>query len=133
MMAGDARVWVISVPGRPVTENAFRRMHFHARSDYSLQWKHAAEVLAREAKIPSLESMHIIVRPFVTRRPFPDVAACASTVKACIDGLVDAKVVPDDDPSHHLSTLFLAAAIGESNCLRIEVHDHVGHEQEGRA
>lgn len=114
---------MIEVPGRPVTENAYRRMHFHARSDYGIVWKDATFVLAKEAKIPALNAMHIVVRPVVKRRPFPDVAACASSVKACIDGLVDAGVVPDDDPMHHLSTLFLGATIGPSDCLMIEIHE----------
>jgi len=113
---------MIEVPGRPVTENAARRMHFHARAAYVRLWRYAAFALAKEAKIPALLAMHVVVRPVVKRRPWPDVAACASTIKACIDGLVDAGVVPDDDPTHHLSTLFLAPTIGPSDCLMIEIH-----------
>lgn len=118
-------MWVIEIPGLPVTENAHRRMHFHARSDYSLVWKHAAHTLARAAKVPRLEAMHIVVRPQIKRLPKPDVAACASTVKACVDGLVDAGVVVDDDPTHHLSTLFMAATKGPTDCLVIEIHGEV--------
>lgn len=59
-------MWVIEVPGRPETTSAWRRMDFHARADYSRLWRHAAFALSKEAKIPALNAMHIVVRPVLT-------------------------------------------------------------------
>jgi hypothetical protein len=41
-----------------------------------------------------------------------DVAACNPAVKAAIDGLVDAGIVPDDSPAYLRSVEFLAPMKG---------------------
>lgn len=55
----------------------------------------------REAKIPPHDriavDVHVMTR---AARSMPDSGACYGAVKAGIDGLVDAKVIPDDGPGN---------------------------------
>lgn len=58
-----------------------------------------------------------------SRRWRADVAACYPSVKAAIDGIVDAGVLDDDDDTHLLSVTFLPVAYGHGDGLRITIHD----------
>lgn len=60
----------------------------------------AVHVLARQAKIPPCEKVAVtlIYTPKDRRRRDP--LNLVATLKACEDGLVDAKVVPDDVPKY---------------------------------
>lgn len=60
-------------------------------------WKHAFAVLARQAKIPPLAWARFEVWPFYRAgTPMPDTGNEAPAVKAAIDGIVAAGVLPDD-------------------------------------
>jgi hypothetical protein len=61
-----------------------------------------------------------------TARSRPDTAACYPAVKAAIDGLVDAGVIPDDDPEHVVEIRFAAPAIGSHDSLTIVVAEVAG-------
>lgn len=56
-----------------------------------------------------------------TRASIPDVGAPILAVKACIDGLVDAKVLPSDGPDVVTSLTFLAPEVVGYHGLRIIV------------
>ena len=51
----------------------------------------------------------------------PDVAACYPTVKAAIDGLVDAGVVPDDGPFNVTRITFRAPQVAQREGLRLRI------------
>jgi crossover junction endodeoxyribonuclease RusA len=64
------------------------------------EWRTAFHLLAKEAKIPPMKWMAVTAEPFTTEAEGrqQDVAACNPAVKAAIDGIVDAGVLPDDSP-----------------------------------
>jgi hypothetical protein len=71
-------------------------------------------------RVPRLEAISITAQPLATTRRWrPDVAACYPTVKAAIDGIVDAGVIPDDDDRHLLAVTFLPVHYGTVDGLRL--------------
>lgn len=79
-------------------------------------WLVMAEHIGRQ------EAISIIAEPLSsTRRWRPDVAACYPTVKAAIDGIVDAGVIPDDDDRHLLAVTFLPVSYGKVDGLRLTI------------
>lgn len=95
---------------RPWTHNAERGMHHMDRARLIREWREAFGWLARQKRTPQLRSAAVTVQPWCENaKSLPDVGACAPAAKAAIDGLVDAGVIADDDPSH-LTSLTLVAA-----------------------
>jgi hypothetical protein len=120
-MSNDG-IWQLFDSERPWTANAERRWHHHKRAqvvrDARARW--AWHALA--AGIPRLDRIQIDARPMAKdRRWRPDVAACYPAVKAAIDGLVDARVIPDDDDRHVLALRFLPVEIGGQNGLLLTI------------
>lgn len=103
---------------RPWTANAERRLHFHARAALVAEWRAAFKILALEAHMPALGRIAVTAMPIrADRRSRPDVAACYPAAKAAVDGLVDAGVIPDDDPDHLVELRFTAPAMGSHDSL----------------
>lgn len=107
------RRWRIRATGaRPLTLNKVREMHYqqwaaHVRATRHLWWG-----LALEARVPRLDRITVTVTPLHRNGRSPqDVAACAAEAKAAIDGLVDARVIPDDNSNHLLLVSFTPADI----------------------
>jgi len=116
--------WQISLGFRPWTANAERRMHWAARAELVASWRAHAAAEARRQRIPRLDRVAVEIEPTVrSRRHLPDVAACYPAAKAMIDGLVDAGVLPDDDPRHVVAQLFLAPIVADKESLAITVTD----------
>jgi len=117
-----APTWKISLGFRPWTANAERRMHWAARAELVASWRAHAAAEARRQRIPRLDRVAVEIEPTVrSRRHLPDVAACYPAAKAMIDGLVDAGVLPDDDPRHVVGQLFLAPLVADRESLAITV------------
>lgn len=113
------RRWQIEHPERPITANKYRTLHHHERADYDERVRGEIHWLARKARLPKgvdeiLVTAHPIVRRGTTRA---DAAACAPTVKAAIDGLVDHGFIPDDGPDHVRGVMFVAPAFGDADRL----------------
>lgn len=93
----DARTWTIELPaGLPLlSQNS--RLHYYERNRRVQALKKAAWALALQAKLPRLERARIVVeyQPLDSRDTDPDNVPPASG-KPCIDGLVAARVLPDD-------------------------------------
>jgi hypothetical protein len=83
------------------------RYHWAERRRRTGQLKNDACQMARSLKIPRLERVTIVVeyQPPDRRRRDADNAATASG-KPCIDGLVLAGVLEDDDSAHVLSVTY---------------------------
>lgn len=129
-MSTDARHWTISIDGRPLSLNAERRMDRHQRADYVKQTRFTAKVLARMAKIPELDAIELVVVPvFPNRSGLPDAAAgnLLPALKAALDGLVDAKVIPDDTDRHVKGVTFRPTQVvaGQGPKLLVRVHEAV--------
>jgi crossover junction endodeoxyribonuclease RusA len=83
--------------------NANQRLHHHAKAKLTRAWREAAGVSAKYAEdYRQYDRAHItfaIRFPDNRRR---DVGNFYGTAKACVDGLVDAGVLVDDDDSRVL-------------------------------
>lgn len=97
---GAALRYVIDYPVRPWTTNKDRNLYPQARAKLVKEWREAFKSLAIEENIPALEKIGIVATPILPDRKFQDTAACNPAVKAAIDGIVDAGVVPDDTPEY---------------------------------
>jgi crossover junction endodeoxyribonuclease RusA len=120
------RSWTLVDHVRPWTANAERRWHYQKRAE---EVRHARERwgwLAKAERIPAMLRISVEAIPVrQTRASWPDVAACYPAVKAAIDGLVDAGVVPDDNPTHVVRVTFHAPRIGDADGLRLVVVEEV--------
>jgi crossover junction endodeoxyribonuclease RusA len=64
------------------------------------RWRHDTALYATAAKIPPMTGAYIIAELRFTTAGHRDPGNWYETAKACVDGLVDAKVLPDDDARH---------------------------------
>lgn len=84
------------------------------------EWREAFYILAIEARIPHLSDVSIKILPYSKdKRWRSDCAACAPTAKACIDGLVDANVMTDDNPDHLKMVSFYAPIVNGEDALEL--------------
>lgn len=114
--------WTVTDRERPWTANSERSMHYHKRAQLVRDARQRWHWLALAAGIPHMERVSIVAQPLSkTRRWRPDVAACYPTVKAAIDGLVDAGVIDDDDDKHLVSVTFLPVRFGTIDGLTLTV------------
>lgn len=86
-------------PLPPLTAN--QRMHWAHKAKVTREVRQTAAVLARKAPKAEMVVVTLHYQPRDKRRR--DRHNLWPTVKACVDGLVDAGIVPDDD-ADHLST-----------------------------
>lgn len=97
---------------RPLTTNRVATMHRQAWATHTRETRGVWHLLALEAKVPHLEAAAITAVPLHADRRSPqDVAACSPSVKAAVDGLVDAGVLDDDTADHLHSITFLQPRI----------------------
>ena len=96
----DQRTRRIELPAGLELLNANHRGSWHRRHRVTAMLRDTAAWAARIAHVPQLARAHILAEyepPDHRRR---DPANYYPSVKACIDGLVDANVLPDDDAAH---------------------------------
>lgn len=116
------RSWQLTHHEKPWTVNAERSWHFHKRARAVKEVRNAFAWLAVESKVPALAAVRVSVVPLAKdRRGIQDVAACMPAAKAAIDGLVDAGVIPDDNPSHMRSLAFYPTQVTGTAGLRLVV------------
>lgn len=82
------------------TVNRERTLHWAQHQEMTNAARWAAKVAALDAKLPHLERVRIVVRPYQARGPLADVGAHTPPAKAAIDGLRDAGVLDDDTPEY---------------------------------
>lgn len=94
------RTWTVELPAGMRLLNANQRPHWRVRSERTRALREQAYARAMLQDIPALRRAHIVgeYRPPDRRRR--DVANLYPSFKAAIDGLVDARVLPDDDDAH---------------------------------
>lgn len=78
--------------------SANRRRHWTVEADLTAWWRAAAGWRARQTRVPALGPTLVVaeLRMIPRRRVRIDPANYAPTAKACVDGLVDAGIWPDD-------------------------------------
>ena len=98
------------------------RGHWSERHRRTQALKNAAFMLARQAKIPHLERVAVTVeyQP-PDRRHYDAENKCAPSGKACIDGIVAAGILPDDESPRYVTKV--TCRIGEPYPLgRLVLH-----------
>lgn len=83
------------------------RMHWAPKAKRTRALRDLAHVTAKAERIGTLGSTHVAAFIGYTRNGKADPANAAPTVKALIDGLVDAGVWPDDDHTHVIGPTYL--------------------------
>lgn len=98
---------------RPLTTNAERAGNRWGRASHVKEWREAFAWLARRQHVPRMAWINVTAQPVQKRGRLQDTAACNPSVKAAIDGLVDAHVVPDDTGDFVREIRFLPCTRGE--------------------
>lgn len=97
------REWVFDIDtlGRPITHNAMNQLHPTQAQARRQEWRDAATILARKHRVTACHAIDLWVQPhYPDRRSWPDTDGTSPAVKGILDGLVNAKVIPDDKPRH---------------------------------
>jgi Holliday junction resolvase RusA-like endonuclease len=78
------------------------------------QWRDAFCELAQDAMVPRLECVEICAQPYVLNGRYrQDVGNCFPSVKAAVDGLVDAGVLVDDNANVVVKLTFMVPIFGK--------------------
>jgi hypothetical protein len=100
-------VYRLELAQRPWTTNGERAGNRWQRAELVKTWRSAFHVLAKSEQMPEMEWISVTVEPHQKGGRLQDVGACNPAVKAAIDGIVDAGVLPDDSPKYMKSLIFL--------------------------
>ena len=92
-----ARTWRLAIPAGTQLLTMNQRLHFMAAAQRTKTLRETTGWLARAQRIPPLEAALIVCELTVPDRRRRDPANWMPTAKACVDGLVDAGVLLDDD------------------------------------
>lgn len=86
----------IDIPAPAEWINSNHRLHRMAQAELTKQWRQAARSAAKG--LPQLQTpVHITAHIWKTRSGRYDPCNLYPTVKACVDGIVDAGLIHDDD------------------------------------
>jgi hypothetical protein len=91
------------------------------RTTLTRQWKDDFCRLALAERIPGLAWVEITVRQCCKDRRRPDLGACYPAVKAAIDGIVAAGVLPDDNDDYVRLLSFAPSLIVGYDALQLEL------------
>lgn len=111
------QTWTLEYAQRPWTTNLERKGNRWDRASRTKEWRGAFYWLAKKERLPALEWMTVKVEPYQHGGRLQDVGACHPSVKAAIDGLVDAKVIPDDSPEYLHAIEFLPPQRGRNSLV----------------
>jgi hypothetical protein len=100
-------VYRLELAQRPWTTNSERAGNRWERAEKVKMWRSAFELLAKSERIPLMSWVSVVVEPHQKGGRLQDVGACNPAVKAAVDGIVDAGVLPDDGPAYMKSLIFL--------------------------
>lgn len=112
---------VIPAPTSLLTINAERRIHWSKRAEIVKQWRWSAKICALDSRIPKFLWCEIEAVVTQRRGKLADAGNHLPVVKASIDGLVDAGLVPDDNPEYVKAINELAPLRGETDTLTLIV------------
>lgn len=124
----NPRTFELVFPGRPTTINEFIRLHRMKAHGITRDYRDQATWLARQAgmhraKVSFIELVEVCPE-YRTNRSLPDTGAAVLVVKAIVDGLVDAGVVPNDTPAYVGSQLHRPPALSTVGADQLVVRFH---------
>ena len=112
----EQNIYRLEFNQRPWTTNAERKGNRWERAELVKVWRTAFQILAKSERIPPMTWMSVTVEPHQKGGRLQDVGACHPAVKAAIDGMVDAGVLPDDS-SQYLRSLIYLPPVNDKNSL----------------
>ena len=112
----EQNIYRLEFNQRPWTTNAERKGNRWERAELVKVWRSAFQILAKSERIPPMTWMSVTVEPHQKGGRLQDVGACHPSVKAAIDGIVDAGVLPDDS-SQYLRSLIYLPPVNDKNSL----------------
>jgi len=118
-------IWDLELHGqRPLTLNKERTLHRFERAAIVKDTRESFGWMAKAQQVPPLAAIKVFATPLAKdRRWRQDCGSCFPSVKAAIDGLVDAGVLPDDNPDFVRALTFFPAEIGDVDGLRITIEE----------
>lgn len=87
--------------------SANQRLHWAPKSERTRALRFLGRANANTQQIPTFDVTHVAAFIGYPRNGKADPANAAPTVKALIDGMVDAGVWPDDDSTHVIGPTYL--------------------------
>jgi crossover junction endodeoxyribonuclease RusA len=112
------------VEGRVRSLNAERSAHWTKRSAHAQEWREKFWVEGAQNR-HRFTAVNITAE-IVQKRPLTDCGNGMPTIKAAIDGLIDAGVLPDDSPEYVKSITMMAPRLpapGESQALILTIKE----------
>lgn len=109
--------FVLEFNQRPWTTNKERSQNRHRRAEMTKMWRDAFHFLAKAQRIPSMKWITVTAYPHQKAGRMQDVGGCMPAVKAAVDGLVDAGVLPDDSSEYVRSLIFLPPKKGKDSLV----------------
>ena len=109
----QGRTWTLKLPAGLPLLSLNGREHWAARHRKTQALKDAATVMARQARLPRLQRVSVVAeyQPPNLRRRRDAENTCAPSAKACLDGIVAAGVLEDDECPRYVTGIF--CTIGE--------------------
>lgn len=112
----------LTIEGKLWTTNGERSAKtWVSRAAATRHWREAAYYEARRRYVGQINPAIIHIQPVQRVGKLADTAAHNPVAKAVIDGLVDAKVLIDDDPKHLFEIVFHAPRRGETEGMVITI------------
>jgi crossover junction endodeoxyribonuclease RusA len=96
----EPRVFLIELPAGQELLNSNHRRHWSEHNRITQELKDAAIVMARSQKVPRLDRVHIVGVHRPVNNRVRDAGNLYPSFKACVDGLVSAGVLSNDDDAH---------------------------------
>jgi crossover junction endodeoxyribonuclease RusA len=112
------------VSGRVRSINSERSTHWTKRAEDAQRWREAfwVEAMQNRHRFTAVR----ITAEIVQKRPLADCGNGLPSIKAAIDGLIDARVLPDDSPEYVISITMVAPRLpapGEVEALVITLEE----------
>ena len=116
------RSWSLRYEARPWSVNQQVRMHWSWKHERVAEWRHAFEQLALAAQLPELEAATVSCRAQLGKggRRY-DAGNDYYALKAALDGIVDAGVLPDDGPNYVHAVTLEAPVKGDGDLFTLTV------------
>lgn len=104
----------LTIPAPCEWVNANQRGHWAKRARLTKTWRTAARLWARKAGLPTgLVKVHVVATVHKATNRSYDAHNLNLTAKACIDGLVDYGLIPDDSNAYLVGPDMRAGAKGQ--------------------
>ena len=112
-----ARPWTINA------ERSGRHAHWSVTGRMTREWREAFGLLAMGQLRHKMKAADITVEIVMAKGPLPDCGANYTAIKAAIDGIVDAGLLPGDGPEHVRSITMHAPVKGKQDRMTIRLEE----------